>query len=124
MKSKLVDKVFIKRLVAPAMIGVLPEERKAPQNLLIDLEMSVDICLAAKGDDLTKTVDYAAVRRSIIEYISESPFELLETLADRLATHLHQAFDLSALRLCITKQPFDIPDAEGVGVIIKRNFSK
>ena len=118
------DKVFIKQLVVPALIGVMSEERKSPQNLLIDLEMSTDIRAAAKNDDLTKTIDYAAVRRSVIEFISHSTYELLETLGDRLVVHLHSNFECSAIRLCITKQPFDIPDAAGVGVIVEREFSK
>jgi len=118
----LADKVFIQQLAVPALIGVLPEERKTPQTLLIDLEMSVDIHAAAAKDDLSKTIDYAAVRSHIIDYISQSSYQLLETLADRLATHLKHQFDISALHLSITKKPFDIPDAEGVGVIIHREY--
>lgn len=118
------DKVFIKQLVVPALIGVLPEERKSPQNLLFDIEISHDIRAAAKNDDLTKTIDYAAVRRVIIEFVEQSFFELIETLADRLAEHLHQQFGFSAVRLSITKQPFDIPDAGGVGVIVEREYAR
>ena len=123
MKDKLADKIFIKQLVVPGLIGVLPQERKSPQNLFIDLELSTDIRAAAKNDDLKKTIDYAAVRRLIIEFIAQSSYELLETLAERLAAHLQANFDFSALRLCITKQPFDIPDAEGVGVIVERDYT-
>lgn len=122
MKNKLADKIFIKQLVVPALIGALPEERKAPQNLFIDLEMSVDIRAAAKNDDLNLTIDYAAVRRALIEYIAQSSFDLLETLGDRLVSSLHQQFDFSAIRLCITKQPFDMTDVEGAGVIIERTY--
>jgi len=110
--------------MVPALIGILPEERKSPQNLLIDLEMSTDIRAAAKSDDLNKTIDYVAVRRLIIEFISQSFYNLLETLGDHLASHLHEHFDFDVIRLCITKQPFDIPDAEGVGVVIERDYSK
>lgn len=123
MKNKLADKVFIKQLAVPALIGALPEERKAPQNLFFDLEMSIDIRAAAKNDDLNQTIDYAAVRRALIEFVAQSSFDLLETLGDRLATSLYEQFNFSAIHLCITKQPFDITDAEGVGVIIEREFS-
>jgi len=120
--NKLADKIFIKQLVVPALIGKLPEERKTLQKLLIDLEMSVDARAAAKEDDLSKTVDYARVRRLVINYIAQTAYHLLETLADHLACYLHEQFDFDAIRLCITKRPFDMPDVMGVGVIIERQF--
>lgn len=123
MKSKLADRVFIRGLLVPALIGVLPEERKAPQNLIIDLEIFVDLRAAAENDDLKKTIDYAAVRRLMIEFISQFSCDLLETLADRLTSHLRQHFNFNALRLSITKRPFDMPDVEGVGVAIERDFA-
>lgn len=104
----------------PAFIGVLPEERKAPQTLLIDVEIETDIQRAARSDDVQHTIDYTAVRRCIIEYIETVQFKLIETLADTLADRLKQTFGVSCLRLTITKKPFDIPDAEGVGVIVER----
>ncbi len=122
MKNKLADKVFIKQLVVPALIGKLPEERKTHQKLLIDLEVSVDARTAAKEDDLNKTVDYARVRRLIISYIAKTAYHLLETLADRLACYLHEQCHFDSIRLCITKRPFDMPDVMGVGVIIERQF--
>ncbi len=114
------DKVFIHQLSVPVLIGVLPDERKAPQNILIDLDIETDVRSAAMLDDLQHTIDYAAVRRSIIEYVATTQFRLVETLAHQLADHLKQTFDLTCLRLTITKKPFDIPDAEGVGVVIER----
>ena len=114
------DKIFISKLSVPVLIGVLPEERRAPQTILFDLELESDIRQASASDELQHTIDYAAIRRSIIHYVKETEFELVETLADNLAHHLQKAFDISRLRLVLTKKPFDIPDAEGVGVIIER----
>jgi len=112
-------KVFIRQLSVPAIIGVFPEERTASQTILIDVELETDIQQAAQSDDLQYTIDYAAVRRCIIDYIGTVAFELLETLAAKLADHLKQNFKPSRLCLTITKKPFDIPDVQGVGVIIE-----
>lgn len=122
MKSKLEarDRIFIKKLVVPALIGVLPSERESSQELLIDVDMSVDVREAANEDNLNKTIDYAQVRLSIIKFADESAFELIETLADRLASHLLNQFNIASIRLAITKRPFDITDAEGVGVLVER----
>ncbi len=115
------DKIFISKLSVPVLIGVLPEERKAPQALLFDLELEADVHEAAASDDLKSTIDYAAVCYGIINYVKETEFELIETLAENLANHLQKTFNVSHLRLTLTKTPFDIPDAEGVGVIVERH---
>ena len=113
------DKIFIHQLSVPAIIGVLPEERKTPQPILIDLEYETDVSKAAASDNIQHTIDYAAVRHTMIEFIEAAQFELLETLADKLVDHLKRSFSLSYLRLSITKKPFDMPDAAGVGVVIE-----
>lgn len=123
MKNKLADRntIFIRKLVVPALIGIFPEEQKSPQNLTIDLDMRVDFREAARDDDLRKTIDYAEVRRAVIDFIAESTFNLVETCADRLATFLLERFKLNSICLSITKRPFDITDAEGVGVVVERS---
>lgn len=114
------DKIFIRQLSVPVIIGVFPNEREAPQTLLIDLEVATDFQKAAASDALQYTIDYAQIRRSILAYTEKTQFTLIETLADRLAAHLKQTFNLSWLRLSISKKPFDITDAECVGVCIER----
>lgn len=120
MKNKSADKIFIRGLSVPVIIGVFPNEREAPQTLLIDLEVVADFQQAAASDALQHTIDYAQIRRSILGYTEATKFTLIETLADRLAAHLKQAFHLSWLRLSISKKPFDITDADCVGVCIER----
>jgi 7,8-dihydroneopterin aldolase/epimerase/oxygenase len=118
--NKRADKLFIHQLAVPAMIGVFPNERQAPQTLLMDLEISVNIAAAAAQDDLTRTVDYAAICHAIVQYVEQTAFQLIETLADRLAFFLKQQFQLHSLRLRVTKKPFDLPEVAHVSIEVER----
>ena len=114
------DKVFIRQLVVPTLIGVMPEERESAQNLLLDLEMQIDVAAAAEKDAVERTVDYSKVRFAVLNFAAKSDYQLIESFAEQLAAFLKFTFALPWVKLTITKQPFDIVDAEGVGVVIER----
>ena len=101
-------------------IGVPEAERRAPQRLLISLEMSVDSFPQAAGtDDLERTVNYADVVQRIKSLTTRLPRKLLETLAEEMAYDLLTAFPIQKLTLEIKK--FMLPDASYVSVKIERS---
>lgn len=116
------DKIFIRQLKVPVIVGVLPLERINSQTILLDLELGTDITAAAVSDDLAHALDYAAVRKSIVEYVQGTQFQLIEALAENILIQLHKIYTISWARLVLTKQPADITDAAGVGVMIERQF--
>ena len=73
------DQVFIRGLEVQAVIGAYDWERTIRQRLVLDLEMDWDIRPAAAEDDLTLALDYAAVSQRVLDYVSASSFELVET---------------------------------------------
>ncbi|MBQ0743530.1 MAG: dihydroneopterin aldolase [Pseudomonas sp.] len=114
------DQVFIKGLSVEAVIGVYDWERTILQPLVLDLEMSWDIRAAAAGDDLSATLDYAAVSTRVLEYVASTQFQLVEALAEHVAALVMQEFSVPWLRLRVTK-PGAIEQASGgVGVLIER----
>ncbi len=114
------DKIFIHQLTVPAVIGVLPSEQTQTQSLSIDLEVTTDIRPAAASDDLSLTADYAAMRQTIIQHVQTTHYQLIETLAEKLASLLLQTYRIVGVVLKITKQPADMADTAGVGVVIER----
>ena len=114
------DQVFISGLEVDAVIGAYDWERTIRQPLVLDLDMGWDNRPAAAGDDLSQALDYATVSQRVMDYVAASSFELVETLAERLATLIMQEFNVPWLRLRITK-PNAIQQARGgVGVMIER----
>lgn len=113
------DKVFIEGLEIDALIGIYDWERRIRQTLVFDLEMGFDNRAPAASDDIAHTLNYKAVSKRLIEYVSQSDFGLVETLAERCARIVMEEFNVPWLRLKLSK-PGAVRGARAVGVIIER----
>ena len=113
------DKVFIRGLHIQTTIGFFQWEKEIKQTLVIDLAMAWDTAKAAINDELAKTLDYAEISTAIEKFANENPVDLLETLAERMATFLMTQFHIPWLRLTIGK-PGAVHNANTVGVEIER----
>jgi len=113
------DKVFIEALEIDALIGIYDWERRIRQTLVFDLEMGFDNRVPAASDDIAHTLDYKAVSKRLAEYVSQSGFGLVETLAERCAEIVMNEFKVDWVRLKLSK-PGAVRGARAVGVIIER----
>ncbi|GAA0855360.1 dihydroneopterin aldolase [Aliiglaciecola litoralis] len=113
------DKIIIQGLQVKSLIGLYDWERKAKQALEIDLELVVDLHVAAKSDDVSDTIDYAALALAIEQRCLNSEFILLEALADHLIAHLLTYNGVKQVTLSITK-PNILPNAKAVTVSLCR----
>ena len=109
-----VDTVFISGLRATSVIGCYDWERDIRQTLVIDLKLKADFARAAETDALTDALDYAAISKRVIAVCDESRFQLLEALAEHLATLLLTEFSIAGLQMTVTK-PGAVEAADGVG---------
>lgn len=113
------DRVFIEGLQIDALIGIYDWERRIRQTLRFDLEMAFDNRKPAATDRIEDTLDYKAVSKRLIEYVSASGFGLVETLAERCCELILAEFDVASVRLKLSK-PGAVRGADAVGVIIER----
>lgn len=113
------DTIFLHDLRVETIIGIYDWERTTPQTVSIDLEMAWDTAQAAASDDIADTLDYKAVAKRLQAFVSESRFQLVETLAEHIATIIRAEFDVSWIRVTLHK-PGAVRGSRDVGVIIER----
>jgi dihydroneopterin aldolase len=113
------DIVFIRGLRIETTIGIYDWEKEIKQPVILDLEMSTDVAEAAASDRIEDAVDYKAVSKRLQQFVSESRFELVETLAERCAEILIQDMGIGWVRLSVNKVGA-VSAAADVGVIIER----
>lgn len=119
MATAVADKVFISGLRATAVIGIYDWERETRQNLRFDLEMETDVRRAATSEDITDALDYEKISNRVRDFVEQSEFLLIETLAEQLAALLIEEFHVPWLRLTVHK-PGAIEFTDDVGVVIER----
>lgn len=117
------DIIYLSDLRIQTVIGVFDWEREIKQEVVIDLEMASDIRRAAETDALEDTLDYKSVAKRVIGFVEASEFQLVETLAERVAAVVRQEFGVPWLRLRLNKQGA-LRGARDVGVIIERGIKE
>ena len=65
--------------------GVFASERDLGQRFVVDLALELPACAACATDDLTDTVDYAALSHAVAGIVAGPPVALLERLAEMIA---------------------------------------
>ena len=113
------DKIFLRALECSCIVGVIDWEREQKQTVLIDLAFGIDAARAAHSDDIAETIDYKSLAKRIKSYVEETSFQLIETLAERVAEIVLSEFKVPWVEVTIQK-PGAIRDSKTVGVTINR----
>ena len=113
------DEIHIEQLEVSSVIGVSEHERKTPQRLTINISFWPRQQTRDMADKIGQTINYAIVGEETQRFVRDQSFNLIETLADRLAAHLLKNFPIQKITLEIRKFPLE--HAEYVSAIVTRN---
>lgn len=113
------DKVMIEGLQVDALVGIYAWEHEQPQPLVLDLAMAWDNRPAAASENIADALDYDRVSQAVIGLISAQPWQLIETVAERVAELVLQDFAVSQVKVKVAK-PQAVPAARQVAVVIER----
>ena len=113
------DIIFLHGLKVETTIGIFAWEREIKQTVILDLELGTEIAQAARSDRIEDTLNYKEISKRITEFTNAAQFQLVETLAEQVATLVLKEFEVSWLRLRINKRGA-LRNAHEVGVLIER----
>lgn len=98
------DRITLTGLGAVGYHGVFEKERRTGQPFFVDLVMYADLRTAGASDDLTATVHYGEVAELVREIVIGPKYQLIETLAERIASELLSQFPpIRALEVTVHK---------------------
>lgn len=114
------DRIHITDLGVAGIIGINPDERVTPQQVLINATLWVDARPAAESDDIADAANYRTIAKAIIAHVEEGEPMLVERLADeltQLVLDLEPRVQEVELRL---DKPGALRHARSVGITIRR----
>ncbi|MCW0236656.1 MAG: dihydroneopterin aldolase [Ferrovibrio sp.] len=112
-------RVFVRDLLLDALIGIYPEERTKPQKILINLDLWVAETPGQPPRSYAEVVCYENLVKRSKALLAEGHVDLVETLAERLASLCLDDSRVLRARVRVEK-PEAITEAAGVGVEIER----
>ena len=82
------DKIILTGCRFFTRIGCIEEERLRPQEILFDIEITTDISVSAKTDDINDALDYRVVHESVKKIVENNTFMLIETLIESISASI------------------------------------
>lgn len=113
------DIVYLHGLSVDCVVGLWDWERAIQQRVIIDLDMGTDVAKTAASGKLDDTIDYKSVSKRVTDVVVEGQFELVESMAEKIAATLAEEFNIPWCRIRINKRGA-VTGATDVGVIIER----
>lgn len=109
--------VFVRDLEILAPIGIYESEKKAPQRIIVNIDLSVEE--GSGDDDISHVVSYEIVVKKVEAIIADGHTNLVETMCEKIAQSCLKDRRVVAARVRVEK-PDIIPNARSVGVEIER----
>jgi dihydroneopterin aldolase/2-amino-4-hydroxy-6-hydroxymethyldihydropteridine diphosphokinase len=101
--GRVLDRIHLVGLTVRGRHGVYDDERRDGQDFTVDVVLHLDTRPAAATDDLSGTVDYGELARSLASIVSGEPVDLIETLAERLAAQALDGGGVEAVDVTVHK---------------------
>ena len=76
------DRVYIRDLLVRCIIGVNDNERRAKQDVVINIILYADLTKPGRTDRIEDSVNYRTVKQEIITLVEKSSYYLVEKLAE------------------------------------------
>ena len=112
--TPLLSEILIDSLRVKTWIGVPDAERMEAQEIEIDIRIQPTKSFAEMQDDISLTVDYAAVCQRVSEVAAERPRRLIESLAQEICEMILKEFAATLAEVEIRK--FILPETRHVAV--------
>ena len=100
------EKIVIEELSINISIGTTEKERSKKQNILVSIEIEPETKYDTINDDIDQTINYSSVRNDIKRLIRTDHFQLIETVAKRIAQFLKSSYNIRSVTVCVKKFPY------------------
>lgn len=104
------DKIIMSNLAFFGYHGVMAEEKALGQKFFVDMTLYLDTQPAGESDDMAMSVHYGEVYQVIKNIVENQVFNLLEALAETIASEVLKGFPLlEAVKVCVKKPEAPVP---------------
>jgi dihydroneopterin aldolase len=112
-------RIFVRDLEMIASVGVHEFEKVRPQRIRVSIDLAVGPRAPDAGDTVDTVLSYENIVKATRAIVATGHFQLIETLAERIAAECLNHYTVGSVKVKIEK-PDIFPDAATVGIEIER----
>ena len=106
MAEKSCGLITLKNYILKVHLGTTEKERKHPQKIALSIDLYPETIHSAGNDNLESTINYSVIRTEIADLLCQDSFNLIETVAEKIAEYLEQNYPIRKLTITIKKFPY------------------
>jgi 7,8-dihydroneopterin aldolase/epimerase/oxygenase len=115
------DRITLTGLRVFGRHGVFDHEKRDGQEFVVDITVWLDLAPAAATDELSRTVNYGELAELAVAIVGGEPYDLIESVAGRIADEVLLDPRLSAVEVTVHKPSAPIPHTfDDVAVTVRR----
>jgi len=118
------DQIHIRDLLVHAIIGINPDERVTPQDVVVNATLFFDTRAAGTSDDMSHSINYSTIAKAMYAHIETSQPGLVEKLVADLARICFETDDRIEEVEITAEKPGAVTYTRSVGVTIHRTRSE
>lgn len=115
------DRILIKDLTVPGIVGIKPDERVNKQDVVVNAVLWVDVRPAAESDDIKDAANYRTITKALITHIEDGKPMLVERLVQELVEICFEIEPRVQQVQMTVEKPGALRHARSVGVSIHRS---
>lgn len=97
------DRLSLKNMQFYGYHGAYVAEKELGQHIEVDIDMFGDFSQSAKTDDVDLSISYIDVYTVVKDIVEEQEFNLLEALAEAIASQILSSFDVKKVVVRVRK---------------------
>ncbi|PXY34263.1 dihydroneopterin aldolase [Prauserella sp. PE36] len=116
------DRITLTGLKVFGRHGVFDHEKRDGQEFVVDVTAWLSLARAAASDELADTLHYGELAQLVAGIVGGEPYDLIESVAGRIADEVMEDERLSAVEVTVHKPSAPIPlDFADVAVTVRRD---
>ena len=117
----MLDRIHIRDLLVHAIIGINPDERVIPQDVVVNATLFFDTRGAGASDQMADSINYSTITRAMKAHIETAEPGLIERLVADLARICFETDGRIEEVEITAEKPGAVTSTRSVGVTIQRS---
>ncbi len=100
------EKIILEEIKAYSHVGISEKERAKKQKILVSVYIEPEKRSVSIKDSIDNTINYSNIKTDVKNILKTGTFNLIETVAERVAHHIKRNYSVKNVTIYVKKFPY------------------